>query len=245
MSPASAQADVEIERRQGRLVGALALLAVAVEFAAIVIALSAIQSGPGGRATRGGREASQYLDFDKHRDVALLAASLKAVGFLLVIPVGLYVFRALKARTPSTPSYILWLGVISPILVGITAILNYSSLAHVVTEFINSGTLSNQHAKDLADHDSFFRAAGVAGVLAGVVVAAWLGALCAAAIATGLLPKFLAYYGYGAAVALVLAPEAGLALLIGWLGSVALIALNRFPGGRPLAWETGRAEPLP
>lgn len=243
MSVTTPQADVATERRQGRIVGIVGLLAVAVEFAAIILALSAIQEGPGGRATRGGREAVQYVDFDANRDLALLAAVLQVVGFLLIITVGVFLFRALRARAPETPTWLLWLGIAGPILVGVVALANYATLASIVTDFLDSGMRTNERAKDLADDSSAFRILGVVQPIAYLVVGAWMGLLCSAMMGIGMIPKFLGYYGYGAAIALVLAPFAGLALLLGWLGSVALILLGRWPGGQPPTWETGRAEP--
>ena len=56
-----------------------------------------------------------------------------------------------------------------------------------------------------------------------------------------LLDRFLAYWGFGACGALVLLPV-GDAMFIGWLGSVGIMALGYWPGGRPAAWA--RAYPL-
>lgn len=65
------------------------------------------------------------------------------------------------------------------------------------------------------------------------------------AMRAGLLSRFTGILGIivGALTVLPLLP--GPVVQIFWLGSLAVLFLGRWPGGRGPAWETGRAEPWP
>jgi hypothetical protein len=244
-APEVPQADLEAERRAGRIAGAAGIAGLFATFAALLIALSALESGSNGQVSRGGREAAQYLEFDGHRALAAVSVGLRALGMALVIVLAVFLYRAVRDREPGIPRYVLWLGVAAPVMLAVTAILGFFAFSDIVSTFVDSGARTNQRAKDLADDAGLYRVQQVVQIITLLVFAAWLAVVCAGLMGVGLLPKFLGYYGYGAAIALVLAPFAGDALFLGWLGSVAVLALGWWPGGRPPAWETGRAEPLP
>jgi hypothetical protein len=244
-SPEAPQADLAQERRAGRIAGAAAIAGLFATFAALLIALSALQSGSDGQVSRGGSEAAQYLEFDGNRALAALSVGLRALGLALVMVLAVFLYRAVRDREPGIPRYVLWLGIAAPVLLALTAILGYFAFSDIVSTFVDSGPRTNERARDLADDDGLYRLQQVVQIVALLTFAAWLSVVCAGLMGVGLLPKFLGYYGYGAAVALVLAPFAGDALFLGWLGSVAVMALGWWPGGRPPAWESGRAEPWP
>jgi len=235
-------ADVRLERRQGRLAGLAAFTSVACSFAALVLALGAVQPGADGRVARGGREAMQYLQFDESRGAAAVSVSLRMLGVLLVIVVAVFLDRAIRARAADVPRFLRGLAIGAPVAVALASLTGFLAFSGVVDAFLDSGLRTNERARAVAADDALYRIQQVAQIAAQLALAAWLGLVCAAGLAVGLLPKFLAYYGYGAAVALVLAPFAGDALFLGWLGSIGLMTADAWPGGRPPAWESGRAE---
>jgi hypothetical protein len=68
------------------------------------------------------------------------------------------------------------------------------------------------------------------------VFALWIAIASLEMMRDGLLDRFLAYWGFGAAGAELLLPI-GDAMFIGWLGSIGILALGYWPGGRPEAWR--------
>ena len=59
----------------------------------------------------------------------------------------------------------------------------------------------------------------------------------------GLLTRMLGYIGIAAGAMMVLLPLP--IVQIFWLAALGFILLGRWPGGAPLAWRTGQAEPWP
>jgi hypothetical protein len=240
------RADVELERRQGRVVGVATLAAVVATFAALLVALSAIDTGSSTANPGADDQAKQFLDFHDAKATAALGAGLRAVGIVLVVVLAVYLYRVIAARREEpTPPWMLWLGIVGAVLMAIAAISGFFAISHVVDTYLASGPRTDAHAKQVADDSAFFRLQQVGQIVVRVPFALWLALACSTAMGVGLIPKFLAYYGYGAAVALVLAPFAGDSLFLGWLASMGLIVLNWWPGGRPEAWETGTAVPWP
>lgn len=238
----SASAAFAQEKRLSRVAGIVALGAVAVTFAAVIVRLSGVEPDPeGGQAGA----AQQFREFDDSAASAALAVGLRVIGILMVIYIAKFLYDAIRLRESSAPRYLLQLGFVAPLLVGLMAFIGYLGFSAVVQDFIDlpAQAQTNDRADELSDDDTLLRIQTVGTIASNVVFAVWLGLVSAAAMGVGLMPKFLAYFGYGAAAALVLAPFAGEALFIGWLGSVGLLALNAWPGGRPPAWDSGKAEP--
>lgn len=239
---AESQVDVTVEKRRARVAGIVALVSVALAFAAIIVQLSGVEPDPEGGAAG---QAEQYREFDDSAVTALIAVGLRVAGILLVIVVARVLYDAVRAREPSAPTYLMQLGIVAPVIVAVLALLGYLALNAVVQDFVDlpAQAQTNDRAGELSDDDTLLRLQNVGQIVAQIVFAVWLALISAAAMGVGLVPKFLGYFGYGAAAALVLAPLAGQALFLGWLGSVALLMLNLWPGGRPPAWESGKAEP--
>ena len=67
------------------------------------------------------------------------------------------------------------------------------------------------------------------------------------AMRAGLLSRFVGIIGVivGGLMVLPLLPGGSSVIQVFWLGAVGALALNRYPGGRGPAWETGEADPWP
>jgi hypothetical protein len=234
-------ADLEAERRQARFAGATAVLAAVLLFTSIVMRLSSVQPDPDGGAAGA---AQQFRDFDADRTTAATAVGLKVVALLLIVVVGNFLYLAVKARAPTAPRYLLILGIVMPIALAVTTVTGHFALRHVISTFLDlpATAQSNAAADQVSNDDTFTRVQRIVEIVCVIGFGVWLALLCVAAMGVGLLPKFLAYFGIGAAVAFVLANFAGEALVIGCLGSVGLMALDAWPGGRPRAWDSGQAE---
>lgn len=62
------------------------------------------------------------------------------------------------------------------------------------------------------------------------------------AMRTGLLTRFMASFGMALGVSLILLPFSQLVLIM-WFLALGLILIGRWPGGRPPAWDAGKAIP--
>jgi hypothetical protein len=65
------------------------------------------------------------------------------------------------------------------------------------------------------------------------------------ALRTGLLTRFWATLGMALGAALIIIPLVPLIGLMMWFIFLGLVIVDRWPGGRPPAWEEGRAIPWP
>lgn len=230
------------ERIAGRRYGLAGYLATALFFAALIVSVAAVQ--PDARSgARPDDRGSQLVAFDDSRGTALLSTVLGALGLVLVLLLGAFLFRALRRRVPETPRHLLTLGLVAPLALAIGNLLGWVSLSDVASTFTDSGVQTSERAKALMDDSGLYRATQVIQIVCAIAFGAWLALLCNGALRAGLLPRFLAYWGYGVAVMIVLMPFAGQALLVGWVASVAMVAADHWPGGRPPAWAAGRAIP--
>lgn len=231
------------EQKQSRVAGAVAIAICVVTFATILVQLTSLSSGEAGQSPT---KVEQFRKFDDSHGLAALATTLRVIGLLLVILLAKFLYDAIRLRESSAPRYVLQLGIAGPVLMAIVAVIGFFALTHIVDQFVDlPGTQQTKAMADrISDDDTLTRIQGVAEVVAGLVLAAWLVVVNAAGHGVGLLPKFLAYFGYGVGALTVLAPLAGSALFIGWIGSLGLLALDRWPGGRPNAWVTGKSEPV-
>ena len=221
-------------RPGARVAGAVALLAVLCALASLLVALSAVQADTGA----GAHDHAQALtNFDQARGAAAIATALRALGIALVAVPALFLARAARA-----PRWLLWLGVGAPLFLALATVLGHVALSDVADQFAAGGTATKERADELIDRSGLYGFAGALQLLGRIAFGAWLVLACAAALRAGLLTAFLAYYGYGAAAAFLLAPYAGDALFAGWLGSLALLALGWWPGGRPEGWDAAATD---
>lgn len=230
--------DIAEEQRASRVMGLVTIAVAIITFVAIIVQFSSLED------TRG--RAAELRSFDDHSDLALAGTGLRILSLLLLIVVARFLFSALRRREPATPSYIGQLGIVAPVLVALMAVLGYLALRGVVDDFLDlpAQAQTNDRAEDLSDDDSLQRIGNIGGIIGALLFAAWIASISVAAMAVGLMPRFLAYFGYGVAALTVLAPLVAPALFMGWIGSLALLLLDRWPGGRPPSWDSGKVEPL-
>lgn len=226
------------EQRLSRIIGVLAVAAAIIGFATIIVQLSALEPNTSGRA-------AELRNFDDSRGLALIGTALRVLSLLLIIPISNFLYDAIRRREPTAPPYVKQLGIVAPILMALVAVLGTIAIIDVVDQFLDlpAGERDNDRAEQLNDDSTLITIQSIGVILTGVVFAGWLAVICAGGMGVGLLPRFLAYFGYGVAALTIFAPLPSTALLVGFVFSLALLMLDRWPGGRPLAWETGKAEP--
>ncbi|MCW3010974.1 MAG: hypothetical protein JWO90_1378 [Solirubrobacterales bacterium] len=230
------------ERRTGRIAGYVAYLATALAFAALLVALSTVEPAARTGPTLGGDDRGRELtSFDDSKMTALLSIGLRSLALALIVVVAVFLFKAVARRAPETPKLLLRLGIVAPLALALATFLGWLALSDVSGTFVGSGARTPERADQLVADSGLYRLTEVVQVLARLAFAVWVGLASSAAMRVGLLTRFLGYFGYGAAVAILLAPPAGDALLLGWLASLGALAANQWPGGRPEAWDTGEA----
>lgn len=230
--------DLNRERRLGRLAGAAGIASVIGSMAAVLVAASGSEpTTPGDPITRG----EQLADLHAGAGAQLAGALTRAGALLLVVVVALYLNDAVRRREPRSPRIIAWVGVAGPALAALSVVLGYLTLADVAERFA-AGPPSEARANALVDGSAALRATFWLERVAFIVFGLWVVLAALWGMRCGLLTRFLGIWGIGAGAASMFLPI-GAALFLGWLGSVALLAVGYWPGGRPPAWDAGRAIP--
>jgi hypothetical protein len=229
--------SVDAEHGRNRVAGALASVSVATSFAALLVLLGATSASVKGRESLG-----SLLDADAHRGSLTAATVLRVAGLLLLVPVGLRLIELVRARDAAPPA-VRTLAFVAPVLVAGAAVASHFALLDAADALVGGGARTQARADHLLHDGGLQRASAVATVFAAVAFAFWLGWVALLCMRVGLLTKTLGWWGVGAGVASVLVPVAGQGLVLGWLGSVALLLLGWWPGGRGPSWTSGEAEP--
>ncbi len=227
------QAQLDWERRFSRPVAAAA---IASAFAGI-----AAQVASAGAQARTGGQRANLIKLDANTGAAVAGVVLYALSVLLVAVVLLYLLRAVKyrrqeANIPAVGPLIM----LAPLLVAVGSILIQLDVNDIAKEFTDSGPQTERRADRLLEDRTAAPAfMGLAGNIAlgfGFVVT------CLNAMRSGLLTRFMGIIGVIVGALYVLPiPGAGMIVQTFWLGAMAAILFNVWPGGRGEAWETGEA----
>jgi hypothetical protein len=233
--PATAR-QLEWEARVGRLAGGAALVGVALPIAAQLYLQLAVAERP--------RDAAQSLAFaDRHGAELVLAASARALGVLLLAAALAFLIRASRFRRPNGPRGALVVTAVGAVVLAGTTVAGVIGLLDVSSEFLG-GPRTEPRAVEMLR-------GGQRSVLAqvdlGARIAFGLAIILAAtsAMRAGLLSRFMGILGVVVGVLLGVTGLSQAFLFFFWSGAVALILLDRWPGGRGPAWESGEAIPWP
>jgi hypothetical protein len=234
----TADAQLAAERR-GAPWAAAAALAAAVLFTAQTFVVQAVVLEGRPDTDRGVLRA-----LHEHSGELIVSAVLQALGALALLVVFRYLLDATRARRPELPAPLAWLVYGGPLLYALGGLVGVFDRLDVADRFAD-GAFTEKRADDLLDSPS---ALTIGISLAGTLALALLFVLVSMnAMRAGLLSRFTGILGVivGALMVLPLVPGGSLVIQIFWLGALAALFLNRWPGGRGPAWESGRAEPWP
>jgi len=237
--------DLARERRLGLLTGAAGLATFLLTAAALAISAS----GTAGRSrTAAGDDRSLLLRIGLHEHQQLLGAALRALGVVVLVVVAVYLFQVIRARNPAHSALVLAAGLVAFVLLAATTMVSFFEVRDVAREFVAAGPRTAGRAGALLDaarSGGLLRAANLGTLVASVVFGIWVSLVSYEGMRVGLLTRFLGVFGIGAGVSSAIGVTAlGAALFMGWIVSVSLLALGWWPGGRPPAWDEGRAVPL-
>jgi hypothetical protein len=217
-------------------------------------------------AVSGSGEADALRSVDAHTANVTLTSLMPALAFLLFTVPLIYLFRAVRARSPRVQPAMLVILIAAPLLVAAGTVLYGQAREEAAEHFVageSKPTISakevreecegekplaacekEQREDDAATHAisdaSLTPAATVVSLGGGLLFAIGLFYTCLWAMRTGLLSRFWGSLGMAL----------GIAILIGfvifaiiWFGYLGLLFLGFLPGGRPPAWEEGEAVP--
>lgn len=230
------EAQLEWERRVGRVAGPAALLS-----ALLVAASTAVQIGIGA-APDNEREALMRLD--EHRGEFFLSLGLQAASYFLLAGALLYLLRATMYRRPEVPRFTTGLLLLAPVLLAVGGLMNQLDLNDVADEFL-AGERSESRADDLLeDRNVVGGAIGSGGTLC---LALSFVLISLNAMRAGLLSRFMGVLGIivGALLVFPLLPGGQATVQVFWVAALGMLFLDRWPPGRGPAWETGQAIPWP
>ncbi len=184
--------------------------------------------------------------FERQPAGVLAAAIAQAVGTLLLAVVLYFLFRATRYRVPGLPALALPLAILGSVLAGLSGAGPLLALAEAGKDFVTSPDRSEGRAEDLI-RDGIYSTIQYVSYAARAVLGAAFMLISRYAMRAGLLSRFMAYIGIIIGALFVLSVLVGgpSFILLFWLPALALLFLNRWPGGRGPAWEAGEAIPWP
>jgi hypothetical protein len=237
----------ERERRWAVPVFIACLLSVLLFIAAIFIPQSAdLPSDP--------TVAEQLEAFDANREILIAGRILQAVAIGLLAAPLLYLFRAAQARSDAVRRGLIGIVVIGPLFFAVGGIVGTLALDSIAADFTLAETPCAEdegEAQDDCLEEEVIRSDSTFSVAGGISLAGSLGLLvgmvytCLQAMRVGLLTRFLGSLGMALGVAVLLFGPIGPPAIVMYCLSLGLLFINRWPGGRPPAWEAVEAIPWP
>ena len=177
----------------------------------------------------------------------VIAGVLQAVGLLLVIPVLLYLFRATRYRNPRLMSAAAILAVLGALTLGVVTVFRQLELVDIAGSFFPEHAQGARDLEQVAeDYIKDELSPALQGISLGGSIALAFSMIMIAlnAMRAGLLSRFMGILGIFVGVLLVI-PLGVQILQLFWFGALALLFMDKWPGGRGPAWQTGEAIPWP
>jgi hypothetical protein len=230
------QAQLEWEARAGRLAGYAAWLAAAIIIATLVYRIVALPHGAD--------DVKEFLPQVKgDKDAFLISGVLTGLGMLAFIPVLYYLFRITRFRRTELPAVTQYLLIAGPILFAICSVWFQARQAHAADLFAAGSIKTDKHAEDLLRDST----TAVAGLSLAASITTGLATLMVAlnAMRAGLLSRFMGIMGVILGGLFVLPLIASPIIQLFWLIALGMLFIDRWPGGRGPAWETGEEVPWP
>ena len=230
-------AQLEWERRNGRWAAAAAALSIVFLIAGTAYRLAAVP------AADNDRELLRLID-EQGSDF-VISGVLQGLSLLFLAGVLVYLYRVIRHRRPEMHPVALVVGVLGPVLLASGSVLLQLDRIEAADEFFASGSRTEGRAEDqLREVSVASQVTGGAGQLSTAIAFVLIGLN---GLRSGVLSRFMGVLGViiGGLYVLPLVPGGQLILQVFWLGALALLFLDRWPGGRGPAWETGEPDPWP
>ena len=235
---AAPEAPLRWEARTGKAAAAAAFLSAALAAGSTAVQIAAIGAPPD-------NEREALIRFDANRGEFFVSLGLQVLSYFLLAAALFYLLRATVHRRPETPRFAIGLLVLAPLLLAVGGLLNQLDLNDVADKFVASGERTDGRAENLLEDRAIFGGAiGSGGTLC---LALSLVLISLNAMRAGLLSRFMGVLGMivGGLLILPLLPGGQSVVQVFWLVALGALFLDRWPGGRGPAWETGEPVPWP
>jgi len=180
------------------------------------------------------------------RDGAAFVAGglVQALGMVALAAVFLYLYSAARVRYRSTPPVAGVLAVVGPLLLAGVYVATQVALTSIGAEFAASGPRTVARYDQIVREGSLATVESIrfgAGAAFGI---AWI-LISLSVMRAGLVSRFVGTLGIVIGVLNAIPIILPVVLQTFWLGAIGVLLLDRWPGGRGPAWETGEATPWP
>lgn len=234
----AAESQFESEARAGRIAALAAFAAALLAVASFIYAGAALA----GEADNDVELLTKIHDQSTER-IAL--SVIQGIASLLLIPVLRHLFHATKARRPELPNVALVLALAGPVVYAITSVATQVVLLDAASEFIDSGARTEARAEDLRTGGTV-QTIGLIGLAPSLALGFAFVMINLHAMRAGLLSRFMGIIGIIAGALYVIPFLGGPQIIqLFWLAAVGVLFLDKWPGGRGPAWQTGQAIPWP
>jgi hypothetical protein len=234
--------QLEWEARWSRPAAAAAAFAALALVAGFAYGVSALEGNVG----RGDR--ARLLRIDQNAADLMVIAGLNAMAVLGMAAVLVYLYRTAKPRRPELSQAALILAIAGPLLYVIVLIALNIVRIGVAGDFgsLPAGQQTDARAGQLED-DSILNTVGLVGLAPSLALGFAFVLISLSAMRAGLLSRFMGILGIIVGVLYVIPLLGGgpPVITIFWLGALAVLFLDRWPGGRGPAWAAGEAIPWP
>ena len=168
----------------------------------------------------------------------------QALGMVALAAVFLYLYSAARHRYRSTPPVARVLAVVGPLLLAGVYVATQVAFTSIGAEFAAAGPRTEARYDQLVRAGSLATVESVrfgAGAAFGI---AWI-LTSLSVMRAGLVSRFVGTLGIVIGVLNAIPIILPVVLQTFWLGAIGVLLLDRWPGGRGPAWETGEATPWP
>ena len=177
----------------------------------------------------------------------VVAGVLQGLGLLLLVPPLLYLYRATRYRREQVMPAAAVLAVLGAVTLAVVTLLRQLELLDIADSFFPEKAEAARDVEQAAeDHieDELSPALQGIGLGGSIALAFALVMISLNAMRAGLLSRFMGILGIFVGVLLVI-PLGVQILQLFWFAALGMLFLNRWPGGRGPAWQTGEAIPWP
>ena len=196
-------------------------------------------------ASGGASDADEYLRKAEESPADfIVSGGLLALGAVLMIPALVYLYRATRYRRPELMPAALYLVVLGALTIAVVAVWRSVEVTNVAEEFFPFEGRDAEEAAEDEIRDTLPAAVQGIGYGGSIALAFAMVMIALNAMRAGLLSRFMGILGIFVGVVLVI-PLGVQILQLFWFAALGLLFLNRWPGGRGPAWQTGEAIPWP
>lgn len=221
--------------------------------AAVVLFVAAVLVQRSAELTTDAGSAVQLKEFAENNTAFLASAVLQALAVGLLAAPLLYLFRAAQARNEAVRAALVGIVVVGPLFFAAGGIVQTIGFDQVASDFALQETECAEDTGSAQDDcvDEIIRSDAMVSTGGGLSLAGTLGLLAGLvytslqAMRAGLLTRFMGTLGMALGVAVLLFGPIGPPAVVIYVLSLGLLFIDRWPSGRPPAWDEGRAIPWP